>query len=106
MHDFPLKLLQSRNIRGPTRLIQLSDTTDQEIALDLILGTKLCVFAALGCRNLDFPFLSRVVPGPVFYGAVEADVWVEIVFRSDGLEVGEDFFLAGVLAGPVLCGEV
>ena len=58
----------------PLWLIELPYRADQEIALDLILWTKLCIFATTGGCDFRPPLGELVVPSSLFYGSVEAYV--------------------------------
>lgn len=101
MHELALKVVESRDL-WQLRLIELADTADQKVALDVICGTELGILTALCRGDLDDPFLGDIVPFGCLDGAVEADVGIEVVFRGDGDEIFEDLLLARVLARPVL----
>lgn len=62
---------------------------------------EFCFFAACSRGDVDEPFLGFRVPGGACDGGVEAEVRIEFVFLSNVGEVGEDFFLPGIFAGPV-----
>lgn len=99
MHLLPIERVNALNLR-PLRQVQLSHSTDNKVGCDLISLTIFRLFAALGRLDADLPFLARVVPSGVLDHRVEAEVWQQLEVLSDILEVGEDLFLAGILARP------
>ena len=85
----------------PLRLIELSDRTDQKVALDLILRRGLCLLATLCSRNPCFPYHIFFVPSGVLDRRVEANVRVYLVLLRYLDEVCKDFFLTRILPRPV-----
>lgn len=100
MHLLPSKFFDALNL-WPCWLVQLPNSTDQEITLYLVLRVELCLFAAFRCCDSRPPFLKFVIPGSIFNSGVEADVLVELVLLRYAGKIGEDLLLAGVLASPV-----
>lgn len=100
MHLLPHEVVNTIDLR-PFGLVQLANSTDEEVGLDLVRRTELGVFAAFGRLNVDVPSLRLIVPDSVLNRCVEAHVFVDLVFLSNAHQVGEDLFLAGVFASPL-----
>ena len=78
----------------------MADGGDEEGGCDGVGWVEFGVFAA-GDSDGCFPRFAGVVPVAAVDRGIEADVFVELVFVCDGLEIGEDFFLTGIFARPV-----
>ena len=100
MHLLPGELVQAIDL-GVRRLVQLSDSRDQEVTLDLIRWVEFRLFATTCRGDLRPPLLQLIVPPRFLNGGVEADVLVQLVLLRDSGQVGEDLFLAWVLPRPV-----
>jgi hypothetical protein len=78
MHNPTTKPFNPRNC-WPFGNIQLPHRRNQEIRVDLVTCTKLCIFTSLRSANLHLPFLCFIIPSCVFDSGVETDVCVEIM---------------------------
>lgn len=100
VHLLAREAVQALDVR-PLGLIELSNSTHQEVASNNILGVELGILAALSCRNTSLPLLGLVVPDGIFNRRVEPDVLIKIVLLRRFDQIREDFLLAWVFTRPV-----
>ena len=86
VHDLALERVQSLDV-GVAGLVQLSNSRDQEIRLDCVVGAEFRVLAA-GDLDINLPLRTRIVPCGSLDRGVEANILVEVVFLGDSAEVG------------------
>ena len=75
MHQSTLVFLDSWDI-WPFWLVQLPDSTDQEVTLELVFRVELGILGALCSGDLDLPLFVFFIPRSAFYSAVESDMRV------------------------------
>lgn len=101
MHQSTLIVLDSRDI-WPSWLIQLPDSTNQEVTLELVFRVEFGVLGAFCSGDLDLPLFVFFIPLSAFHRAVESDVGIQVVLAGNRHQVGEDLLLSRILARPVL----
>ena len=74
-------------------LVELPYSTDQEVALDLVLRAEFGVFASTSSRDFRPPFPLRLIPSSLFDGSIETNVLKQLVLLSDPNKVAEYLFL-------------
>ena len=99
MHLLPNKVLNAIDLR-PLGLVQLADSADEEVCLDLVCRAELCILATLSRLNINMPPLRLIVPNSILNRCIEAHMFVDLVLLRNTHQVREDLFLSGILASP------
>ena len=100
MHLLAREAINAFDIR-PFGLVELADSAYQEITLDFIFRSGLCLFTAFCCRNTSPPLHSIVIPCRILNGRVKPNVRIDLELLRYLDEVCQDFLLARVLASPI-----
>jgi hypothetical protein len=100
MHLLPNKVLNPIDLR-PLGLVQLTDSTDKEIRLDLICRAELCILATFRRLNIHMPPLRLIVPNSILNRSVEAHMFIDFVLLRNAHQVSKNLFLPGILASPL-----